>query len=178
MIKRGSKTNARKGSPKSGQGPRESKGRRSKGRRSKTVRPIVIHSLAHAEAALGAAAALGVGNVTLLSAPFASAGVGPGWFSQTIAQAGAAYPGIAIEAIFDCGDRPGHALAALRAGIKAVSLRGRRDATARIAAIAARSGGRLVPRPKGAALDLLTAQDPAAACRAWLEEAARGTAGG
>ncbi|MNC97190.1 hypothetical protein D3C83_147720 [compost metagenome] len=59
-------------------------------------------------------------------------------------------PGVAVEAVMDCGADPGWALAALRTGFTAVVLGGNRDARARVTAIARRLGARVLavpPRP-------------------------------
>jgi len=126
---------------------------------------IVIHGLAHAEAALAAAAALGV-PVTLMSAPGAASYAGPGWFRAVVEQAHAAHPGVEATALLDCGDRPGHALAALREGVTAIRFSGK--TADKIEDIAAQNGARVV-RERPPALDLKeVAGDPLAACRDWL----------
>ena len=134
--------------------------------RSQTERAIVIHSLAHARAAVAAAAALGV-PVTLISAPGAAAYTGPLWFAEVVAQASAGHPEAKVSAILDCGEAPGLVLAALRAGLKRVRFTGRRAVAAKLAAIARRQGAELV----GGRLrtcDLLDLLEPEDACRRWL----------
>ncbi len=130
-------------------------------------RRIVIHCLAHARAALGAAANAGVG-VTLES-PAAAAGYqGIGWWRELLALATGEFPALDFDAVLDCGAAPGHALAALRGGIKAVRLRG--DHLPPLADIAAALGGTLLgPAAGNEALDLLDIADIDAACRTWLE---------
>lgn len=130
---------------------------------------IVFHSLAHAEAALAAAAELGA-PVTLISAPSAAGYAGPGWFRSVIEQACAAHPGVEVTAVLDCGDMSGHALAALREGVAAVRFSG--DTVDKIADIAAQYGARVIAeRPE--ALDLAGVErkgyDLTRACREWLE---------
>lgn len=128
---------------------------------------IVFHGLADAKAALAAAAALGV-PVTLLSAPAAASYAGPGWFRAVVEQARAAHPEAEAAAVLDCGDRSGHALAALREGVTAIRFSGK--TSDKIEDIAAQYGARVV-RDRPEALDLQeVAGDPAAACRAWLEK--------
>ena len=133
---------------------------------------IVIHSLAHATAALAAAAKLGV-PVTLLSAPSAAAYAGPGWFRAVVEQACAVHPGVAVTAVLDCGGERGHALAALREGVRAICFTG--DTADKIADIAGQYDA-LVIAGRPAALDLSAIAEPhmAAACKAWLEKHANG----
>jgi hypothetical protein len=130
---------------------------------------IVIHGLAHAEAALAAAAELGV-PVTLISAPSAAGYVGPAWFRAVVEQARAAHPNITVTAVLDCGDMPGHALAALRDGAPVIRFSG--DTAAKIADIAAQYGA-LVIAERPEALDLAESErsrrDLGRACRDWLE---------
>lgn len=138
------------------------------------MRPIVIHGLDHARAALDAAAALGV-PVTLQSAPGAGAYAGVGWFERLIATAQAAHPDAKISAILDCGDAPGAVLEAVRwlkePGRRKVRLcfTGDEAAAARLKEIAGAAGVELV-RESAAELDLRTVSDPVGACRAWLAD--------
>ena len=131
---------------------------------------IVIHGLAHAAAALAAAAELGV-PVTLISAPSAAGYAGPAWFRSVVEQARAAHPEVAVTAVLDCGDMPGYALAALRDGVAAIRFSG--DTAEKIADIAAQYGARVIAaRPE--ALDLAPIErkgwDMVRACREWLEK--------
>lgn len=129
--------------------------------------PIVIHSLAHARAAVAAAEALGK-PVTLYSAPDAASQVGPGWFREVVARARAEHPRGRVRAVLDCGRAPGLALASLRAGIEEIHLDAPTEIRDKVAAIARRGGGRLIERTDTPVLDLLDAEDPGAACRSWL----------
>lgn len=129
-------------------------------------RAVAVHSLAHARAAVAAAAELGV-PVTLISAPGAAAYTGAPWFREVVAAARAEHPEAAVDCILDCGTRAGDVMAALRAGVPAVIFTGRKDVAARLAAIAEARGARLVTR-RPRALDLLDEGEPEAACRAWL----------
>ncbi len=133
---------------------------------------FVIHSLAHATAALAAADGLGV-PVTLLSAPAAAAYAGPGWFRAVTGQAGAAHPGVAVTAVLDCGDMSGHALAALREGVMAIRFDG--DTAGKIADIAGQYGALVVAeRPEALDLAAIAGRDMMAACTTWLETQTNG----
>ena len=127
---------------------------------------IIVHTLAHAHAAMAAAHELGI-PVSLQSAPGAAAYAGAAYFQAMIAEARERYPTLEVMAVLDCGRRPGLALAALRQGIKAVRLQGRRSTIAKVADIAATLDAELNPRA-GRALDLLDVPDPAVACLEWL----------
>ena len=135
---------------------------------------IVVHGLDHAEAALAAAAELGV-PVTLISAPSAAGYAGPSWFRAVVDEARAAYPAVDVTAVLDCGDMPGYALAALRDGVAAIRFSG--DTAAKIADIAAQYGAQVIAeRPE--ALDLAwverSRRNLERACREWLETHAHG----
>jgi hypothetical protein len=75
---------------------------------------VIVHSAPQARAALELAAP---GGVTLLSAPGAAAALGAPWFLAITA--GTVPPSLAV---LDCAATPGHALAALRAGLRALVL--------------------------------------------------------
>lgn len=126
----------------------------------------MIHSLAHAVTALKAAEEAGT-PITLLSPPDFAAYGGAGFFNAIVRRARAKVPAARSEAVLDCGDAPGVALEALRAGVEAVRFGGRPSVRKKIAEIAAAHGAQLFTvRPQ--ALDLLDAADARAACRAWL----------
>ena len=112
---------------------------------------VVVHAAAEAEAALALA---GPRGVLLLSAPGAACSMGAAWFLALVRQAAtAAAPGVAHAAALDCGDAPGHALAALRAGARLLILDPACPAFAAVAAAAGEAGAAVWPgRP--AALDL------------------------
>jgi len=135
---------------------------------------IVIHGLAHATAALAAAAELSV-PVTLISAPSAAGYVGPAWFRAVVEQARAGHPKVDVTAVLDCGDMPGDALAALRDGAAIIRFSG--DTAAKIADIAAQCGA-LVIAERPQALDLAEVErsrrDIGRACREWLETRGNG----
>ena len=125
-----------------------------------------MHGLADAEAALAAAAELGL-PVTLVSAPSGAAAGGAGWFEAVVRRAAAAFPAVEVTAILDCGDRADLAQAALRQGLKDVCFRGPARVADRLADIAGQRDARL-HRRLPPALDLFGAADRAAACRRWL----------
>ncbi len=72
---------------------------------------VMIHGLADARLAL----APGL-PVTLVSAPGAALDAGAGWWTALLAAVRADHPGRTFEDILDCGDAPGRAAEALRAG--------------------------------------------------------------
>jgi len=116
---------------------------------------IIIHSLAHAVAALSAAAEAGRA-VILASAPDAGIYAGPGWFGALIAAARATIPTAECAALLDCGDDAGAAQAAIRAGIEGVVFTGRADVGERLADIARQRDARLLTARPVPALDLET----------------------
>jgi acyl-CoA reductase-like NAD-dependent aldehyde dehydrogenase len=138
-------------------------------------RVVIIHSLAHACAALSAAREAGTA-VTLASAPAAAGYAGPAWFQAIIERAAAAVPGAGFSAILDCGEEAGTALAALRYGVRRVRFAGDTEAGRRLAEIAAELGAAVERAAASAPLDLLDCPDPAAACRRFLTGAGPGTA--
>jgi hypothetical protein len=127
---------------------------------------IVVHTAAQATAALKAAARAGR-SVVLASPPVASASMGPGMFRAIIAAAREAEPGARSLAVLDCGDRPGDAMSALRAGIEAVCFRGAPELAEKLADMAEQSGTRVLTEMK-VSLDLAGVADPEAAVSACL----------
>jgi acyl-CoA reductase-like NAD-dependent aldehyde dehydrogenase len=123
---------------------------------------FVIHALMHAIAALSAATEAGR-PVVLLSAPGAGIYAGPGWFKALVDAAREAAPEARLSAVLDCGDNPGAAQGAIRAGIASVIFTGRQDVAERLAGIAAQAGVRLLTDRPAAAFDLrdLFFADPA-----------------
>jgi hypothetical protein len=116
---------------------------------------IVVHSLAHAVAALSTAAGARR-PVTLLSAPDAGISAGPGWFGALVAAARAAVPAAECSMILDCGDDAGAAQGAIRAGIEGILFTGRADVAERLADIASQRDARLLTARPIPALDLAT----------------------
>jgi hypothetical protein len=129
-------------------------------------RAVLIHELAHARAALAAAAGLPF-PIELWSAPGAAAYAGAGWFDALVRQAAREHPAAAFIAVLHCGDRADLVQAALRQGLRHVCYTGARATAVRLADIARQYRATLhrrVPR----ALDLLYVEDPPAACRRWF----------
>jgi hypothetical protein len=114
---------------------------------------IVVHSLAHAVAALEAAAAADR-DIVLLSAPGAGIYAGAGWWKALVEAACKAEPAAKCDAIFDCGDDAGAAQAALRVQIATVIFTGRADVAERLAAIAQQAGISLLTTRPQPLLDL------------------------
>ncbi len=129
------------------------------------ARPLTVraHGLAHARAAADVAAACGR-RLVLLSPADAAAAAGPSWFRALVDRVRAEHPGLDVTEVLDCGDRAGDAMAAVRLGVRRISFDGDAETVARLVDMGAE-----VVAPPGAALDLLDAGDPAAACRGWLE---------
>lgn len=80
---------------------------------------VVVHGLADARDAL----APGL-PVTLVSAPGAALYAGAGWWTALMAAARAEHPDRSFDDLLDCGDAPGRAAEALRAGQRLIVLRG------------------------------------------------------
>jgi acyl-CoA reductase-like NAD-dependent aldehyde dehydrogenase len=114
---------------------------------------IIVHSLAHATAALKAAGRAGRA-VVLASAPGAGSYVGPGWFRELVAAAREAVPEAGFSSLLDCGDNRGAALAAIRSEVEGVVFTGRADVARRLADIASQHAVRLVTERPAPALDL------------------------
>ena len=99
------------------------------------MRSIIIHGIDDARIAAAAARSLGVG-VRLTSAPGAVSYGGAAWFAEIIALVRAEFPDVAIDAILDCGDAPGHAMAALRTGVTSIRFTGPRRVRDKLEALA------------------------------------------
>jgi hypothetical protein len=127
-------------------------------------REIVIHSLAHARAALAAAAVCGQ-DVIVASAPSAALQAGPGWFKAVIEEAREAYPQVDVTAILDCGDQPGAVMAALRLGLKHTRFHGVAEARAKLEGM-----GAIFAPAAEASLDLREIAEPETACAAFLQK--------
>lgn len=133
-----------------------------------TSRAVIIHSSAHARAALAAATRLNR-PVTLYSAANAAAYGGAAWFAAIVTAARSDFPDAQCDAVLDCGDQAGWALAALRHGCRALVLRATPAIRDKIAAIAATQDARLDDGAT-AALDLRHCGDPDSAVMAWLAQ--------
>jgi delta 1-pyrroline-5-carboxylate dehydrogenase len=114
---------------------------------------IIVHTLAHAEGALRAAAQAGR-PVILLSAPDAGIYAGPGWWGALVEAARTAVPGADALVLLDCGDRSGAVLAAIRMQVEGVVFTGGGETARRLADIARLEGVRFVPERPAAPLDL------------------------
>lgn len=134
--------------------------------RAVAARAIVVHDAVHARAALAAAETLDVPVLLLSATGFAGYG-GALLFGAIVEEARAHHPKARAAAMLDCADSPGHALAALRTGFKAIRLGGHAGARRRVGDIARALGARVAAR-RPAALDLLGVEDPVAASRNWL----------
>ena len=128
-------------------------------KRARPARAVIVHSLADARAAIGAAARLCV-PLIVESAEGAAAYAGPLWFLEVVRTAHAEHPKVKVTAVLDCGDSPGYALGALRAGCRAIRLRAPRRVATKIRAIA-RQYGAVLCGGKTGARDLLNERDPA-----------------
>ena len=130
---------------------------------------IIIHSIEHARAALAVASRLNR-PIRIYSAEGAAANAGAAWFMAVTAAAQSDHPTARCEAVLDCGDHPGLALAALRQGCRAIVLRGSPAARKKIAEIAQTSGARLEHGATNA-LDLRHCRDLEPAVMTWLTRA-------
>lgn len=92
-------------------------------------------------------AAIDGGAATVVSIPAAGGSLGGGAWAAMVAAASSARPGLAFVAVLDCADRPGHVLAAWRAGATDVAFAPDAPAAPRLAAIAAQTGLRLWASP-------------------------------
>jgi hypothetical protein len=100
----------------------------------------VVHSLDQARAAVAVATA----PLALESPPAASASLGIGWWRNLLTAIAAEFPNRAVRGVLDCGDAPGHALAAIAAGVQTVRLQGPPELLDKIADIARQSGAEVV----------------------------------
>ncbi len=131
---------------------------------------FVVHDLEQAKAALKAARERGL-RVLLVSAAGAAAALGPAVWREMAAQAEQAEPGATAAAVLDCGDDPGLALAALRAGVKTIRVGAGPEVRAKIADIAGQMGATLIADRPDPACDLNAGVDALATARDWLSRA-------
>lgn len=125
---------------------------------------IVVHSLGQARAALAAAAGR---PVRLISPPACPALHGIGWWQALLERLRGEATG-PFQAVLDCGDDGGWALAALRAGVENIAFAGEGPAKAAIKAVAEQRGAWGEARGEVGTLDLLGEIDPGEACREFL----------
>jgi hypothetical protein len=131
-------------------------------------RALMARSAAEAAAALRLARDF---RVLLLSAPGAAGSLGPGGWLALVAAARAAVPEATVQDMLCCGDAPGHALAALRAGCRCLVLDPSCPAFDAVRAAAAECGAVLLPeRPPALDLTGLDLRRPGGRARliAWL----------
>ncbi len=133
-----------------------------------TVPPaVIVHGLIDLRTALAAATDENV-SLTVISMPNAAASAGALWFRALIDTARADYPAPALTAVLDCADQPGHALGALRVGLRHLLLTGCPDnALARLGPIAETYGAALYGHT-GPLFDPRSYRDSVRACRDWL----------
>ena len=128
---------------------------------------VVIHSLAHARAALHPRLA-----VTLLSAPAAALYAGSAWWRALIEAAQREYNDVPIADILDCADASALAVGAIRIGQKLLILQHDVPARQAVAAIAASHGAELLAtRPP--ALDM-SQRGASRRLHEWLQDAPKG----
>lgn len=131
-----------------------------------TTAALVVHGTNDACQAAAAARDLNV-PLTLISAPGAAAYAGPIWFLTLVEQARAVSPEIPIGGVLDCAEDPGHAMAALRAGVEAIVFTGD-DTLADKLATLAQANGAVVLRRRPPCCDPDSAKDKQAAFAAFL----------
>jgi hypothetical protein len=102
---------------------------------------VRIRGLAEGRDALARARADGQ-RIAVSSIPDGAASAGAAWFVEIAATLRAEFPDTLADAILDCGEAPGAALGALRAGAETLAYSGPNPR--RLAEIAAASGARIV----------------------------------
>jgi hypothetical protein len=128
---------------------------------------VIVHGVADAEAAL----APGL-PITLLSAPGAAVFAGCLWWREVVATARSRYPDTEATDVLDCADASGMAMGALRAGVSRLVLWREAPGWDRIAMIAERQGGFVLPRAP-LALDLAR-RNAIRQLHAWVVKPGRG----
>jgi hypothetical protein len=135
-------------------------------------RAVTVRDATEVAQALDAAAALSLrAPLPLLSPPAAALWLSPALFLAILARGAALAQGAHWHGVLDCGAAPGHALAALRAGVTTLVLDPACPAFARIVAAAARCGGEVWPgRPPALEMARLDRRPPQARAQliAWL----------
>lgn len=128
---------------------------------------IIVYNLEDARAAAAAAATLDLPVILRIPSPVA-AGLGADVIGKLFAILRDEIPQAQVTAVVDCADAPGLALALLRRGIDRVRVDGTEETLRRIADIARQGGAAIAGGEPEDGLDLLAAEDPRAACEAWL----------
>ncbi len=141
--------------------------RKSPNLKNKYSRAVVIHGLVDARRTCHIARDLGV-EILLVSSPDAVSYIGPTWFFDITLQVKQEFPDVVIDAVLDCGDAAGGALAALRAGIKSIHYSGEKNVAHKIEDIAKQRGAKLL-RSTPRAFDPRRSANPDGELRAWLE---------
>lgn len=110
---------------------------------------------------------LGVRELTLVTARGAPDYAGALWCAELERLAHDAAGDLALAFVTDCADAPGRALEALACGASCVALQARPEVLARVEAIAAETGARVLPQaPTG--IDFAFTAEPQKACgQAW-----------
>jgi hypothetical protein len=130
---------------------------------------IVIYGFDDAVAALRAAAAHR--RVIRIEGAFALAvSLGPQTFRVIIDEASEVMPDAPASWVLDCGDLPGLAMAAFRAGVPGIRADVSTNVSEKLRDIAEQLGIRLLTGPRdGAVLDLADVADPVQGCQEWLK---------
>ena len=128
---------------------------------------IVVHGLAQVEIALAAATAV-KRRVLLFSSQEAASVLGYEVFIKIVEQAAQNYPNAEFSIVFDCGDKIGIALAAIRAGAKYILFKGNKKISAKISNIAKIYGVNLLDWPESY-LDLCNESNPKDAVHSYLK---------
>lgn len=134
---------------------------------------IIVYSLEQATAAVSAAGERGQ-KILILSAPGAASSMGAAVFKSLTDLLREEFPDENFTAAIDCGADAGHALAAIRQGIRAVVLSDCCPARERVADIARQNGAHMLSdnvyseKNGTGPLDLVNCRDPLAACHDFL----------
>ena len=124
------------------------------------VPAFIVHDRAAMRAVFDAAGR----RALRIESPVGFAGfAGAGFWAALLADARTDYPQAKIEAVLDCGEEPGTALAAIRAGVPAIRCRCPAPARARLAALARAAGVAFIAGRRPKAHDLSIAPDAARA---------------
>ena len=123
---------------------------------------VVVHDIAHARAAL-AAAAEAKREIHLLTPPGGAHYAGAPYYAELFRQAAAGAPTARFRATLDCGDDAALALTAIAAGWRSLVLARGGKAYAKVKDVAAQHGAHLTRRAP-VADDLAESADPRARC--------------
>lgn len=129
---------------------------------------IIIRSLDQAKAALAAAQTAGAA-VILQSPENAAQTMGPALFKMIMEEAAKAMPDATFTAVYDCADKPGHATAALRAGITHILLACPDDARQKVIDMAGQMNASVVDASPTLFDPSAAGEDAETACLNWLK---------